>query len=109
LYRQSVMYAREGVELERSTLADVPGQELLDAVDRMVGDAGQHIAEIGFGIETVEFGSADQAVDRGGSFAAGVAQEFALPLKIPYVITSAQSKISLDDSTARPFGPATHS
>jgi hypothetical protein len=47
------MYAREGVELERSTLADVPGQELLDAVDRVVGDAGQHIAEIGFDCEIV--------------------------------------------------------
>ena len=38
----------------------------------MVGDAGQHIAEIGFGIETVQFGGADQAVDRGGALAAGI-------------------------------------
>ena len=51
---------------------EVPGQEFLDAVDRMVGDAGQHVAEIRFGIETVEFGGADQAVDRGGAFAAGI-------------------------------------
>ena len=29
-------------------------------------------AQIGFGIEAVEFGRADQAVDRGGAFAAGI-------------------------------------
>lgn len=51
---------------------DVPRQEFVDAVDRMIGDAGQHIAEIGFGVEVVEFGAADQAVDRGGSFAASI-------------------------------------
>jgi hypothetical protein len=51
---------------------EVPGQEFLDAVDRMIGDAGQHVSEIGFGIETVEFGAADQGVDRGGALAAGI-------------------------------------
>jgi hypothetical protein len=30
----------------------------------MIGDAGQHVSEIRFGIEAVEFGAADQAVDR---------------------------------------------
>jgi hypothetical protein len=38
----------------------------------MVGDAGQHSAEIGFRVEAVEFGGADQAVDRGGALAAGI-------------------------------------
>jgi hypothetical protein len=28
---------------------------------RMIGDAGQHVAEIGFGIDSVQFGGADQA------------------------------------------------
>ena len=51
---------------------DVPGQELFDAVDRMVGDTGQDISEIRFGIETIEFGGAYQAVDRSGSLAAGI-------------------------------------
>ena len=45
----------------------VPGQELLDAVDGMIGDAGQYVSEIHCGVEAVEFGGADQAVDRGGS------------------------------------------
>jgi hypothetical protein len=43
---------------------DVPGQQFLDAVDGMVGDTRQHLAQIGFGIETVEFRRTNQAVDR---------------------------------------------
>jgi len=38
----------------------------------MVGDAGQHVSEVRFGIETVEFGATDQAVDRGGALTAGI-------------------------------------
>jgi hypothetical protein len=38
----------------------------------MIGDAGQHVSEIRFRVETVEFGGADQAVDRGGALAAGI-------------------------------------
>ena len=48
------------------------GQEFLDAVDGMIGDAGQHVAQVSLGVEAVEFGGADQAVDRGGALAAGV-------------------------------------
>ena len=51
---------------------EVPRQEFFNAVDGMVGDAGQHVAEIGFGIETVELCAADQAVDRCGALAAGI-------------------------------------
>jgi len=36
----------------------------------MLGDAPEHMAQIGFGIETVELGSADQRVDRGRPLAA---------------------------------------
>ena len=53
-------------------LREVPRQEFVDAVDRVVGDAGQHVAEIGFGIENVEFGVTDQAVDCGGLLACGI-------------------------------------
>jgi hypothetical protein len=55
-----------------ANLREVPGQELLDAVDRMVGDAGQHVSEIRFGVEAVDFGRANQAVDRGGALAASI-------------------------------------
>jgi hypothetical protein len=33
--------------------ADVPGQQLSDPVDRMVGDTADHLAQIGFGIEAL--------------------------------------------------------
>jgi hypothetical protein len=38
----------------------------------MVGDTGQHLAQIGFGIETIELGRTDQAVDRSGTFSTRV-------------------------------------
>ena len=41
-------------------------------MDRVVSDAGQHVAQVKLWVETVEFGGANQAVDRGGAFAAGV-------------------------------------
>ena len=52
--------------------ADVPRQEFFDAVDRMVGDACEDVRQIGFRIDSVQFGRADQAVHRGGAFAAGI-------------------------------------
>ena len=51
---------------------EVPGQQFGDAVDRVIGDAREHVAQVGFGIEAVELGRADQAVDRGGALAAGI-------------------------------------
>ena len=38
----------------------------------MIGDAGEDIAEVGFGIEAVELGGFDERVDRGGALAAGI-------------------------------------
>ena len=32
------------------------GRRLADAIDRMIGDAAKHVAQIGFGIEAVELG-----------------------------------------------------
>src|ERR1039458_9955930 len=50
----------------------VPGQQFGDAVDGVLGNAREHVAQIGFGIESVELGRADEAVDGGGALAAGV-------------------------------------
>jgi hypothetical protein len=36
-------------------LEEVPGQQLVDSVDRMFGDADQDLAKIGFWIKTVQF------------------------------------------------------
>ena len=38
----------------------------------MVGNALQHRAQVGFRIKTIQFGRADQAIDRRGPFAAGI-------------------------------------
>jgi|CZLA01.1.fsa_nt_gi hypothetical protein len=38
----------------------------------MIGDAGEHFAQIGFGIEAVEFRGPDQAIDGGCTFAASI-------------------------------------
>jgi hypothetical protein len=43
-------------------------QEFVDAADGGTGDASQRIAQIRFGIDAVEFGAADPAVDSGGTF-----------------------------------------
>jgi hypothetical protein len=51
---------------------EVPGEQFVDAVYRVLGDAGQDLAEIAFGIESIEFRRSDQRVDCGSSFAAGV-------------------------------------
>jgi hypothetical protein len=41
--------------LKSGRRSDVPGQQLCDAIDRVVGNVGQHVAEIGLGIEIVQF------------------------------------------------------
>lgn len=42
----------------------------MDAVDRMVGNSADYPKKIEFRIESVELGSANQSIDRGGAHAA---------------------------------------
>ena len=53
-------------------LADVPGKQVGDAIDGVVGDAGEHVAEPGFRIEAVELGGLDQGIKGGGTITASV-------------------------------------
>lgn len=48
----------------------VPREQFSDPVDRMVGAAGEDVAKIGFGIETVELCGLDERQDRRGTLAA---------------------------------------
>jgi hypothetical protein len=32
---------------------DIPGEQFLDAVDRMIGDARQYVAQVAFRVESV--------------------------------------------------------
>src|SRR5512147_1391906 len=52
--------------------ADVPGEQVADAIDGVAGDAGEHVAEVGFGIEAVELGGLDQGIEGSGAITAGV-------------------------------------
>ena len=71
---------------------EVPGKQLIDPVDRVLGNAGQDLAKISFRVQTVEFGGADQRVDGGSAYAAGVGptKKVILPSKC--------------NSSKRPFG-----
>ena len=41
----------------------MPGKQFVDSVDRVVGDAGEDIAQISLGIEAVQGGGLDQGVE----------------------------------------------
>lgn len=44
---------------------EMPRQELLDTIDRVLGNVLEYVAQIGIGIQPIEPGSANQRVDRG--------------------------------------------
>ena len=44
---------------------DIPGQQLLDTVDGVIGDLFEHAAELKFRIEPIELGCSEQRIDRG--------------------------------------------
>jgi len=50
----------------------VPGKQVADAIDGMVGDAGEHVAEISLRIELAHFCGLDEGIHRGRANAAGV-------------------------------------
>lgn len=52
--------------------SQIPGQQILDLADRMVGDACEHRTEVELRIESVELGATDQGVHGSGTFAAAV-------------------------------------
>jgi hypothetical protein len=51
---------------------NIPRQQVRDAIDGMFRDARQEVPQVSFGIDTVQLGSADQAVERCGTLAAAV-------------------------------------
>ena len=62
-----------GTERESSAAwLPVPGQQLADAIDRMVGDAAEHLAQISFRVEFVELGSLNERVGGCGALPTGI-------------------------------------
>ena len=43
--------------VELAQRSPVPWQQFVDAIDRMIGDAGEDVGEIGFGVEAVHLGA----------------------------------------------------
>jgi len=60
---------------------EVPGEDFDDAVNGMIGDAREHVAQIAFRVEAVEFSRADQAVEDSRAFtpSIGTGKEIVLP------------------------------
>ena len=50
----------------------MPRQQLHDAIDRMLGDTLENIAQVGFRIELIELGRTDERVDNGRALTAAV-------------------------------------
>ena len=50
----------------------MPGEEFVDAVDGMRGDAGEHVAQPGERVDAVQLAGLDQTIDGGGTLSAGI-------------------------------------
>ena len=72
-------WGRQCGDAKRPGHDDVPGQQFGDAIDWVIGDAAEHLVQIGFGIEPVELGRLDERVGRGGARAAGIGAELIMP------------------------------
>src|SRR5208337_2284266 len=57
----------------------VPGQQLVDAINRMVGDAGDDVAEPGFGVDVVQAGGLYERVHYGGAPPSAVRRDVMMP------------------------------
>ena len=63
------LWTHEGVD---GVDFDVPRQQILDAVDRMICDAAEDTPKVQLWIEPVELGAANQGVDCSGTMATGI-------------------------------------
>src|SRR5512140_798902 len=66
-----------------SRQGDVPRQQFSDAVDRVIGDAFQHLAKVSLWVEPIQLRRTDQGVHGRSALAAGVApgKQVILPSK----------------------------
>jgi hypothetical protein len=57
-----------------------PWQQFIDAIDGVLGDASDDVAQVGLGIKAIQFGGTNQSVDCGPAFAAAVGAEVQIVL-----------------------------
>ena len=53
-------------------VSDGSGKQLLNAVDRMICNALEDVAQVGLGVQPVEFARTNQTVDPCGTLATGI-------------------------------------
>ena len=53
-------------------LASVPGKQLVETTDRMVGDAGEDVGQPGLRVDVVQLGRDDEALEDGSALAVAV-------------------------------------
>ena len=58
--------------LRRRRREQIPGQQFADPVDRMIGDAPQHLGHVSLRIDPVQFRRSQQTVDCRSPFTTGV-------------------------------------
>jgi len=56
----------------RPNAGEVPRQQFMDALDRMLSDTHQHLTQVVLGIEGIQLCRLGQRIDRGGAFAPGI-------------------------------------
>jgi hypothetical protein len=59
----------------------VPRQKVINAIDRVIRDTGEHVAQIAFRLDAIEFSGTYYRVNRRGSLAAtvGAGKQIVLP------------------------------
>ena len=57
---------------ELECVGDVPWQQFFHTADRVIGNQGDDMPQIGFGIEAIELGRADQAIQAGSALPSGI-------------------------------------
>ena len=77
-----------------------PWQQLVDAIDGMLGDANDDVAPIGLGIIAIQFGGTDQGVDCRPAFAAAVGPKCTSLFRPRATARKARSAALLSISTA---------
>jgi hypothetical protein len=66
-----VAHVYGGMNTPSTNFAD-PGEQFADASDGMAGDSRQHLAQVFFWVQPIEFGRTDQAVNRRGAVPANI-------------------------------------
>jgi len=83
-------------------VSDGPRQQFVDAIDRMVGDEAEHVAQVRLGVDAVELAGADQGVQRRGALAALVQSQVQIEFLRPRATARSARSAALFSALRRP-------